>query len=369
MFSSLPIFFGTLTAFYTSLTLIALGTGLLKPNMTTMIGHLYEKDDPRMTAGVNIVYSGINIGAMVAPLVCGFLAQSQVFKNWLQNHGFNPLHSWHWGFGAAGVGMVFGLLQYWLHKDRLSAYGDRPQPRHSGLSAEDDEPAGLTSQEWHKLAALGFLFIAFTLFIAISEQAGSSLALFADKCVNRTIAGFEWPASWAQSINPLFVILLTPLFAWLWPFLAQRHREPSSPMKFALGLAFVAAGTAFMVPAALGAGSGLVSAWWLVVVFLLQTVGELLTSPVGLATANRLAPARYASLTMGVWFLSIAAGSMIAGKLAGFCDSERPADMALIFGGMAVVSALAAAALWRLTPAVKRLMSDEPQAVKAGAQA
>lgn len=349
-FSSLPAFFG-------GLTLIAIGTGLLKPNVSTMIGQLYDENDPKRTAGFSIVYMGINIGAAIAPIVCGYLAQSDEFKEWLTSVGFDPMHSWHWGFAAAGVGMCFGLLQYWLHRERLSPYGALP-PKKTAQAAAMNAP--LSKAEWHKLYALGFLFLAFTLICAISEQSGSSLALFADRLTDRSIGSWTFSSSWMMSLNPIFVIFLTPVFAWLWTSLGKRQSEPSSPMKFAIGLAFTAAGSLLMVPAAMLAVKGLVSPWWLVGVFFFQTLGEMCTSPVGLATANQLAPRKYASLTMGIWFLSISLGSVIAGRLAGLCKSTDPSAIAVVFGILSVVSLAVGGALWFLTPRVTKLMADVP---------
>jgi POT family proton-dependent oligopeptide transporter len=162
-----------------------------------------------------------------------------------------------------------------------------------------------------------------------------------------------------MSLNPLFVIALTPLFATLWPWLSQRGREPSSPMKFAIGLAFVAAGTSLMVPASLLAMQGKVSPLWLAAVFFLQTVGELCLSPVGLSTVNQLAPSRFASMAMGFWYLSICLGSVIAGKLAGLLSSENPHGIAVLFGIMAVCALAAAFGMRWLTPTVKRMMRGQ----------
>ncbi|MBY0359961.1 MAG: peptide MFS transporter [Candidatus Obscuribacterales bacterium] len=348
--------FEWLPAFFGGLTLIALGTGLLKPNVSTMIGQLYDENDPRRTAGFNIVYMGINIGAAVAPVVCGFLAEDAWFKGWLTSVGFNPLHSWHWAFGAAGVGMCFGLLQYWLHRDRLLPYGAliAKTPAVQGSVAVS---GGLSKGEWHKLYALGFLFVAFTLSCAISEQAGSSMLLFADKLTDRTIGTWTFSSAWMMSLNPIFVIGLTPVFAWLWTSLNRKNKEPSSPFKFAIGMVFISLGTLLMVPASLLAAKGLVSPLWLVGVFFFQTIGELCTSPVGLAAANQLAPRKYASLTMGIWFLSISGGSIIAGRLAGLCISSNPTAIAYVFGVLACISLVVAALLWFLTPRIKKLMS------------
>lgn len=365
-FGHLLIACGVTVTFFAGLSLIALGTGLLKPNVNTLVGHLYAVDDPKRTAGFNIMYMGINVGAALAPVVCGFLAQSDAFKAFLERQGFDPLHSWHWGFGAAGVGMVFGLVQYWLHRDWLADYGN-----HSGKplgaqaqseASEQGETSGtgwsFTREEMQRIKAMAVMFVAFMGYSAINEQAGSSLSLFAQRLTETSIFGWHFPSSWMMSLNPLFVIALTPLFAWLWPFLSQRHREPSSPLKFAIGLAFVAAGTSLMVPASLLAMQGKVSPLWLAAVFFLQTVGELCLSPVGLSTVNQLAPSRFASMAMGFWYLSICLGSVIAGKLAGLLSSNNPHGIAVLFGVMAGCALLAAIVMRGLTPAVKRMMAS-----------
>lgn len=364
-FGHLSLALNTLASFYCGLGLIVLGTGLLKPNVTTMVGQLYEADDPRRSAGFNILYMGINIGGAVAPLVCGFLAQSDIFKRWLTRVGFDPIHSWHWGFGAAGIGMLFGLAQYAIHRKRLAHIGNKPV-RAATTQVSGERVAFLTAAEYKRMGAIAVLFVACMLFWAVFEQAGSSLTLFADKLTNNEVFGYAFPSTWYASLNSLFVIALTPAFAVIWMRLGERGNEPSSPAKFAIGLAFLAAGTCFMVPASLLAMQGKVSPLWLVAVYLLQTIGELCLSPVGLETVNKLAPARFASLMMGIWFLAVAAGNKVAGVLAAFTDVKEPSSMAWLYGGMAVAALILSVVLWKLTPMVRGLMGSDSVSPSSG---
>jgi POT family proton-dependent oligopeptide transporter len=350
------MFLGQMPSFYGGLALIAIGTGLLKPNVSTMTSNQYAKDDDNREAGFNIVYMGINVGAMLGSLLCGSLAEDVWFKNLLTSMHFDPNSCWHWSFGVAGMGMLFGLLQYWWHRERLLPFGDWPQKRN--ISGNQGSAVSLTKDEWHKLYALGFLFVAFTLYCAISEQAGSSLTLFAKHLTDRSIFGFEFSAAWMGALNPFFIIVGTLVFNKLWPYLKTRGIKPGSPMKFAIGLGFVALGTVFMVPAAIKSSAGLVSPMWLVLVYLFQTIGELCLSPVGTATANKLAPKRFEGLVMGVWFLAVAIGSLIAGRIAGYCDMHNPTVIAFSFGLMAATSLAAGVLLWRLSPRVDKLIAD-----------
>jgi POT family proton-dependent oligopeptide transporter len=205
-----------------------------------------------------------------------------------------------------------------------------------------------------RLAAVFVLFIAAMIFWAVFEQAGATIALFADTLTRNEIAGVAFPSAWYQSLNPLFVILLAPLFATLWMRLGPV--QPSSPAKFALGLLFLAASFLLMVPAAMLAASGKVSPWWLVGLFFLQTVGELLLSPVGLSTMTKLAPVHLVGLVLGIWFLGAAFGNKLAGILAGLFSSSDTAGLAQVFFAQAGVVALAAIALFALAPWLKKLM-------------
>jgi proton-dependent oligopeptide transporter, POT family len=356
--------------FYLGLTLIVIGTGLLKPNISTMLGGLYDKNDPRRDAGFSFFYMGINIGAALSPLVCGFLAQSEQFKSYLASAGIDANVSWHFGFAAAGVGMLLGLAQYIVHGKRLANVGARPiaakkEPaKPAGVeSSLDPKPSTiktpaepLTADELKKLGAIAVLFSFQVLFWAIYEQGGSSLNLFADLLTRNQVFGFDFPSSWLQSAEAAFCILLAPTFAAIWIKLGDK--QPSSPAKFTYGLLFLGLGIALMVPASIMAAQGKVSPMWLIVSYLFQVIGEMCLSPVGLSTVTKLAPARFASSTMGIWFLASAFGNLIAGKLAGFFDAHSTSTLVILFGSMAAASILATAILAFLTPKVRKLMGN-----------
>jgi POT family proton-dependent oligopeptide transporter len=377
--------------FFAGLVLVALGTGLLKPNISTMVGSLYHPSDARRDAGFSIFYMGINVGAFLAPLVTGYFAQSASWKSQLAQWGLNPAHSWHWGFGAAGVGMTIGLVVYVLQRDRLAHVGNVPLPETDGsrpwgklglvalgsfaliaaMRASDEHPAivyaifGLQiaavlffasrpDPDSQRLAAILVFFIAAEIFWAIFEQAGSTVSLFADRLTRNEIFGWEFPSSWWQSANPVWVILLAPVFAFLWIRLGDR--QPSSPVKFALGLFFVGLSFVLMVPAAKLTADGKIGPAWLLGLFFLQTVGEMLLSPVGLSTMTKLAPQRLVGLVMGIWFLAAALGNKLAGVLAGEFKSDNATELATFFWHQALWVGVATAVLLALVPWVKRLM-------------
>lgn len=359
--------FRSLSCFYGGLLLIVLGTGLLKPNMSTMVGKLYSINDHRRDAGFSIYYMGINLGAFLAPLVCGYLAQDEHFKSFLESLHFDARDSWHWGFGAAGVGMTFGLIQFLLQSKRLGSIGAIPVKVRSAGAAETDaqsnnnskaahEVEALSSRDWLKLAALAVLFSFTVLFWTVYEQGGSSLNLFADKLTECVLFGIKFPSSWFQALQPLMVIFLAPVFSWLWMRLGER--EPSSPAKFVWGLALLAAGTAVMVPASMLAGDGKVGVVWLTSCYLLQTLGELCLSPVGLSTVTKLAPRKIAAMIMGFWFLANAIANKVAGYLAGFFNENDVSSLVGLYGGMATAAAAGALILVFLTPSVRKLMGD-----------
>ncbi len=213
--------FHSMTSFYSGMVLIALGTGLLKPNISAMVGGLYSENDPRRDSGFSIFYMGINIGAVLAPLVVGFLAQHEGFKAFVASMGFDPSTSWHWGFGAAGIGMTVGLIIFVLKRKQLVGVGERLRKRKKA-----DEPVAnrpLTSSDWKRIAAI-FIFFLFTiLFWAAYEQKGASLNLFAKGLVRTEVFGFRFPSSWLQSCTPFFVIILAPIFSMLWIRMGKRQ--------------------------------------------------------------------------------------------------------------------------------------------------
>jgi POT family proton-dependent oligopeptide transporter len=342
--------FPQLPFFYVGLGLIIVGTGLLKPNISAMVGGLYGPDDPRRESGFSIFYMGINIGGFIAPLVCGYLAQGLEFKKVLQSWGLAGHTSWHWGFAAAGVGMLLGLAQYIAFRRHLASVGAKPE--RVGLQPDKVEP--LTASEWRRVAAIGVFFVFTVVFWSIYEQAGTSLNLFADRLTADQLCGWHFPSSWYQSLDAIYVIALAPVFSWLWMKLGSK--QPSSPAKFAAGLLFVGLGIGLMVPASLLAASGKVSPLWLVCAYLLQVIGEMCLSPVGLATVTRLAPPRLLGLMMGVWFLAASFGNFLAGCFGGLFNDKDASVLVTLFGSMAGLGIAAAVVLAFLTPAVRKLM-------------
>jgi proton-dependent oligopeptide transporter, POT family len=380
--------FPSLGTFYLGLVLIVLGTGLLKGNVSVIVGRLYGPNDNRRDAGFSIFYMGINLGAFIAPLVCGYLGQRV---------------NWHMGFTAAGFGMAVGVVQYVLGAKHLGDAGLHPasgpvnerlrqQTRTWGaatialivvivgaiyyglvpVSAKQVADAagfvllGTTvllfawmffAAEWtpaerRRLTAIFVLIVAATLFWSEFEQAGSTLNLFGDRATRTSIFGWEFPSSYFQSLQPLFIITFAPVFAWLW--LRLGPHEPSSPAKFAIGLLFVGAGFGLLVVASTLSTQGVkVSPWWLVVTYLLHTFGELSLSPVGLSATTKLAPARVAGLMMGVWFLAIAVGNFIGGRLASLYTSM---PLPNLFGAIAAAGVAGGIIMFALTPPIKRLM-------------
>ncbi len=337
--------FKAIGAFYVGLALIALGTGLLKPNVSTLVGSLYPKDDTRRDAGFSIFYMGINLGAFIGPLIAGYLAQEV---------------NWHVGFACAGVGMTFGLIQYVLGRHRLQAGIDRLGQK-PDVATEDTAAArrtaettrGFSSDEWKRIGAIVIFFLAAGLFWGAYEQAGSTLNLFADRYTRLEIFGYAFPSSWFQSVQPVFVIILSPLFGWLWMRLGRY--EPSVPAKFALGLLFMGLAFVVLVPAgAMASSAGIrVSPWFLIASYFISELGELCISPVGLSAVTKLAPLRIVGLMMGVWFLSNAFGNKLAGWAAGFFSSM---PLNTLFGYVTSVLLIAAAVMFILIKPSKKLM-------------
>jgi POT family proton-dependent oligopeptide transporter len=377
-----------LAMFYAGLAALIVGTGLLKSNVSTIVGQLYAPGDKRRDSGFSVFYMGINIGALVSPLACGWVAERI---------------AWRLGYALAGVGMVAGLIQYVIGYKHLGTAGLHPPGRDAARSSKPKSKAGwwgaaallivaavalaksgvsisaesisnafgvvlllvvagvfawlIFGRGWSpaerkRSVAILVLFIASTLFWFAFEQAGSTLNLFAEKSTNRNIFGFVYPASWMQFVEPLFVIALAPVFAWLW--IALRHREPSSPAKFSIGLFFVSLSFAILVPAAKINHSGvLVSSWWLIGTYFLQTLGELSLSPVGLSAITKLAPERVAGMMMGVWFLSISIGDYLAGRAASLYESLT---VPALFGQVALYTFVAAIVIALLIKPTVRLM-------------
>jgi POT family proton-dependent oligopeptide transporter len=385
--------FPSLATFYIGLTLIVIGTGLLKGNAAVIVGRLYAAGDVRRDAGFSIYYMGINLGAFIAPLVCGYLGQRV---------------NWHIGFAAAGVGMVVGLVQYVLGSRHLGDAGLEPAPAASPQAAAqlksrsqiagavslvavvalaagmytgvvpisakqvaDAAGYGLlliiagffawlflagdwTPTERRRLLAITVLFFSSALFWSEFEQAGSTLNLFADRATRTSVLGWEFPSSYFQSLQPLFIITFAPVFAWLW--IRMGKSEPSSPAKFGVGLVLVGGGFAVLAVASMLSSSGVkVAPYWLVATYLLHSWGELALSPVGLSAMTKLAPVRVAGLMMGVWYLATSAGNFIGGRLSSLYGSMEATSL---FGAIAAVGIAAGVVMFVLTLPIKRLMGD-----------
>lgn len=388
----------TKPTFFAALLLIALGTGLLKPNISTMVGQLYEPEDKRRDAGFSIFYMGINLGAFISPFVTGFLAQSETFKRFITSIGMNPANAWHWGFAAAGVGMTLGVIQYVLGGKRLNDAGKKPtrEATDKGSTQKLDLvttalaavgallgagfgyrfDAGwisipfwtvcgyfigylggttrlLKGDELKRVLVIFILVVFSIIFWMTYEQAGSSMTLFADRLTRNEVFGRAFPSSWWQSVPAIFVIILAPIFAFIWQ--AMGDRQPSSPAKFAFGLLFAGSAFAVITLAASFTGAGRVSPWWLVVVYFIQTMGEMCLSPVGLSTISKLSPVRMVGLMMGVWFLSISIGSYIAGRTTQLFEKGTPEVLTRAFGIFAGITLAAALLLALLTPLIKKM--------------
>ena len=331
--------------FYLSLALIVSGVGFLKPNISTMVGALYEEGDPRRDSGFTIFYMGINIGAFTATLLCGYLGE-QV--------------GWAYGFGAAGIGMLFGLIIFLWGQKYLEGLAEPPSNKYlqkmNGISYESwayisgifmvlvtwflVQNSQLVGQllggfgaifigawllyalfrcapdERDRLIVVGILILFSLIFWALFEQAGSSLNILTDRGVNRVIFGWEVPASMFQSLNAGFIFTIAPLFAMLWIALAKRNMEPSTPIKFSIGIIFVGLGFLALVYG-MGSSEGLqTGVFWIILIYLLHTLGELCLSPVGLSSVTKLSPQRIVGFMMGMWFFASAAGNYVAGLIA-----------------------------------------------------
>src|SRR6266516_2685245 len=331
--------FHALPFFYAGLSLIVIGTGLLKPNASTLVGSLYEQGDARRDAGFSIFYMGINLGALLGPLIAGRLAEGV---------------DWHLGFACAGVGMTLGLIQYVLGKRHLQPaierLATRPGPAVTTVATGPAE--GFTTEDWKRMTAVVVFFAFASLFWGAYEQAGSTLNLFADRYVHLELLGIKLYASWFVSVQAAFVILLSPAFAWLWVTLGPR--QPSSPAKFALALLFVGLAFVLLMPAgAIAQGGVRISPLWLVAAYFIEELGELCLSPVGLSVVTKLAPKQVVGLMMGVFFLSNALGNKLAGWSAGFISTT---PLPTLFGVTAAVTLGAAAVMFILIRPVQRLM-------------
>ncbi|MDA9034261.1 peptide MFS transporter [Hyphomicrobiales bacterium] len=376
MFGHLSLAIPNINSFYIGLILVVLGTGLLKPNISAIVGGLYEDNEKLRQSGFTIFYMAINIGSILGFFICGYLGENV---------------GWHYGFGAAGIGMAFGLLQYIYNIKLLEGSGDKPfndinpitKKKYKkiilgvlisifiltlsgllGIWKIDPIPfaniltiiitlisiayffyififGNLNKNEQKRIIMIFVLFIGAALFWSGFDQAGSSFNIFAKEYTDRIIFGWEYPASWLQILNPLFVVILSPFMSYLWIYLGGKMLDPSLPFKFGLGLIFM--GIGFLI-IAMGAqvalSEGLAGAQWLLITYLLHTIGELTLSPIGLAAISSLSPKRYIGQMMGVWFLASSLGAIVAGLISGQATNEGLTSMPGLFNQIAISASL-----------------------------
>ena len=390
--------------FFTGLATVALGTGLLKPNISAIVAELYPEGGARRDAGFSIFYMGINLGSFLGQIIVPYLGEKV---------------DWHMGFGAAAVGMFLGIIVYvWGRKPLLKEAGLYPniqqekvfetgekkenksnQPmliiltvilaivlvlfqQQGYFSLETAETVayttgiimlavtvyyfliillafGLNWDEQRKVMVLIVLFAASAIFWSGFEQAGSSLNLFALDHTNRFIFGWEMPAGWLQSANSVFIFIFAPVFAAIWVKLAQMNLNPSTPLKFAFGLLFMALGFLTMVFAAkIVTMGGKAGYFWLIMTYFLHTVGELCLSPVGLSAYTKLSPKRYVSQMMGLWFVSVAMGNLIAGLFAGGFSKDNVNQLPDLFMFVVYLGAIPGFLLLITSPFIKKWMGN-----------
>jgi len=352
--------------FFLGLILVVLGTGLLKPNISAIVGQLYGAKDVRRDSGYAIYYMGINIGSLIGYTVCGYLYENQGI---------------HWAFGASAIGMGLGLLYFWYSRDNLKGVGDKPAAPLSAAAQKKSwtvitlflaglaivtammfmgqlsfDPiqaskavavtftaiffiyffwvyfmGGLKPVEKKGMWAFMLICIASTMFWSGFEQAGSSLNLFGQDFTNRMIGNFEIPTTWLQTVNPFFIITLTPLFAVFWIWLGKRMITPGYGLKMGVGLIIMGLGFVVMIFAADAASQGKVAIFWLVLTYFLHTVGELVLSPISLSAVSKLSPPRFLGQMMGLFVLTYSMGNIVAGLLAGGFDPSNVEQMPSLF--------------------------------------
>ena len=346
-------------ALYTGLILLIIGNGFFKPNISTLVGRLYSNGDPRKDGAFTIFYMGINLGAFLAPLVCSTLAESTMAVT----QGGKIVHyGFKYGFLAAAIGMVLGQILFnALSNKYLGDIGIHPE---SAVAKGNNEGSNvpLSKKEKERTTVI-FILAAFVIFFwAGFEQAGSSLTIYTQDFINRSVGGFELPVGWFQSLNPVFIVILAPIMAKLWVNLSKRPQgDIKVPVKMAFGLIFLGLGFLLMVGAALqrgGAGNDVTvkaNMIWLVGAYFLHTLGELCLSPVGLSMVSKLAPAKYASLLMGVWLLSSSIANTLSGYIAAYTEKLGHLQIFALIAGVSVFFGLV---LITLNRQIVKMMED-----------
>lgn len=387
--------FESKVTFFLGLLCVAVGTGLLKPNISVLVGKLYTDDDQsRRDAGYSIFFLGINIGAFIAPFITGYLGE---YVNW------------HYGFGIAGIGMVIGVIQFMFTEEYLGEKGSRPVKTETNsdhrvkvglvvvllvlgglvyaiasnilqvnviLVAEYSAiliggstilyflylflQGELNLTERKNVTAIAMFFMIAIVFYMAYEQQGSTLNLFAKRYTNLFVGSFEMPASWLQAIPAVAVIIFAPIFAWIWIFLSSRGSGLTTPVKLSLGLLFMGLGYVVMIGASAVVITGSKPTYgWLILTYVFHTFGEICLYPVGLSAVSRLAPKRFSGQMMGVWFMSLALGNLMAGILAGQFDEKAiatdPGVLTRLFMSVAIISVVTAVIVFLLRNLIRRM--------------
>ena len=329
--------------FFLGLLLLIVGNGFFKPNISTQVGNLYKPGDSRIDRAFSIFYVGINVGAFFSPLVAGTLGESV---------------GYHWGFFAAGVGMVIGLIIY------IFALRTLPSDRVTRMKTTDEEKKPLTSQDWKAVIAIILLCIPVTFFWATYEQQGNTINLWAQNFTNRAlipgIVDWEIPVTWFQAFNPFMIAAFTPLVVMLWGWQSKKGNEPSTVTKMALGLFLLAVSYVVMAVAAWAAPNGGASWLWLFLFFALITLGELYLSPIGLALVARVAPAKILSMMMGMWFITSFTGNLLQGYIGTYFSVMNKESFFLM---CAAIGAGAGVLTWLFNFPLKPILDAKPVAI------
>lgn len=322
--------------FLVALLFLVLGNGCFKPNISTQVGSLYREGDTRRDGAFTIFYMGVNLGAFFAPLVCGTLGQ---------------VYGWHYGFGAAGIGMIVGLIVYSFGQRFLAA--DQLSRSHS----IENEKKPLTSSEWRAIWGLCALCALNIVFWAVYEQQGNTLQIFADKNTDWTVFGWQMPSTWFQALNPMFIFLFAPILTLFWGFQSKRKTEPTSIAKMAIGCLLLGGSFLILIYATQGLlPETRISFLWLVLCTLILTIGELYLSPIGLSLVTKVAPARLVGMLMGTWFLSSFFGNYLSGYIGMYYERMSKDSFFMLLMALGVA---AAAAMFAVQRPLKRAIGEK----------
>lgn len=349
LFSTTPgspaVFFGLPLTTCLGLLLLIIGNGFFKPNISTLVGQLYEQGDPRRDSAFTIFYMGINIGAFLAPLVCGYFAED-LFATKTVVNGVEQVsnYGFRYGFLAAGLGMVLGQIIFNLLAPRLlGPIGLAPVKVVKDKNAPKEK---LSKEETDRMAVIFIITLFVVFFWAGFEQAGSSLTLYTDSYIDREVFGYLIPTSWFQSVNPLFIVAMAPIVASVWLSLGRKGKDLSIPVKMGLGMVLLGMGFLFMVGAVMERGGDVsdttikASILWLLATYFFHTIGELCLSPIGLSMVTRLAPISYTSALMGVWFLAPFVAQIAGGYIAAYVEELGALKVFGLIAGFVILAGL-----------------------------